>query len=365
MTLDGRFWPRHSLDMNELAQSQQTLVDELLVMAPSALAERLRRIADDLQLAYSANTLRGWRSDWGVWLAFCRQHGVAPLPTNVVVLRAFLLERAGQGRKRATLEHNLATLSMVHRLAQLPFPLDSMEGRLMWRGIKREHLTLRQRQAQGLTLDDIEKVLATLDAKAPRDARDAALLSVAYESMCRRSELVAMQLEHLSEEADGSGRLLLPSSKTDQEGAGALQYLSPTAMGRIRHWLALASITDGSVFRSTPKSNRPNRFENSLSGRDVARIFKRLAALAGLDSTLISGHSTRVGATQDLLADNFSGAEIMRQGRWKTERMIVRYGERLAAGRGAMAKMLHARERQQEVLRADLPTPGADSPKSG
>lgn len=37
----------------------------------------------------------------------------------------------------------------------------------------------------------------------------------------------------------------------------------------------------------------------------------------------------------------------MRQGRWKTERMIVRYGENLSAGRGAMARMLRGKKRSE------------------
>jgi hypothetical protein len=33
----------------------------------------------------------------------------------------------------------------------------------------------------------------------------------------------------------------------------------------------------------------------------------------------------------------------MQQGRWKSERMVVRYGERLAAGQSAMAQLLKRR----------------------
>lgn len=52
-------------------------------------------------------------------------------------------------------------------------------------------------------------MLAALSAEKPHDVRDAALLRVGYETMLRRSELVALQIEQLSLEADGSGTVLL------------------------------------------------------------------------------------------------------------------------------------------------------------
>jgi integrase len=222
----------------------------------------------------------------------------------------------------------------------------------MWRALRRTHLTARQRQAQGLTLDGLEQLLGSLTASEPRDVRDAALLSLAYETLCRRGELVALNVEDLTREADGSGRLLLRRSKTDQEGAGAVVYVSPETMTLIDRWLALAAHPQGALFRSIPHIGKPptlpnhggGRYPRALTDGDIARIFKRRARAAGLkDATRVSGHSTRVGAAQDLLAENFSVAAVMQQGRWKSERMVVRYGERLAAGQSAMAQLLKRR----------------------
>ena len=329
----------------ELGFNRQNAVAELLAQTPDAAVDRLRSLAEDLKIAYAPNTLRSWRADWRVWTAFCAASGYAPLPATLPGLRAFLLERIEAGRKRATIEHYLATLTVVHRLALLPSPMDSMEARLMWRGLRREHLTARQRQAKGLTLDDIEAIVVTLDLAIPRDIRDAALISVAFETMFRRSELIVLRVEDLSVETDGSGRIFLANSKTDQDGLGFLQYLSPETVTRVQNWLEVATLTQGPIFRSTPRSNKANRYDTPLSDRDIARIFKQRALQAGLAPELISGHSTRVGAAQDLMAANFSGAEIMRQGRWKTERMVIRYSESLSAGRGAMARLKKLKQR--------------------
>lgn len=328
----------------DIGFDRRTAVSELLAQTPEAAVDRLRALADDLKIAYAPNTLRTWRADWRVWTAFCAAHGHSALPAELHVLREFLVDRIAAGRKRATLEHYLATLSVVHSLAQLTSPMDSMEARLMWRGLRREHLTQRQRQAKGLTLDDIDNIVGTLDPNVPRDIRDAALLRVAFEGMFRRSELIVLRVEDFSVEPDGSGRLFLQRSKTDQEASGVVQYISPDTVLCIKAWLDISQVSGGPIFRSTPRSNRADRYDTPLSDRDVARIFKQRALAAGLDPERISGHSTRVGAAQDLLAANFSGAEIMRQGRWKTERMIVRYGENLSAGRGAMARMLRGKK---------------------
>ena len=324
--------------------SRQSAVAELLSHTADSAVDRLQTLAEDLKIAYAPNTLRSWRADWRVWTGFCEKAGYPPLPATLPALREFLVERIQAGRKRATIEHYLATLAVVHRLALLPSPMDSMEARLMWRGLRREHLTARQRQAKGLTMDDIEVIIGKLDLTAPRDIRDAALVSVAFETMFRRSELIILRIEDLSQEADSSGRIFLASSKTDQEKAGFLQYLSPETMSRIRAWLEVAKLTEGPIFRSVPRSNQIDKYRTALSDRDIARIFKQRALQAGLAAELISGHSTRVGAAQDLMAANVSGAEIMRQGRWKTERMVVRYSESLSAGRSAMARLKKQRK---------------------
>jgi integrase len=59
-----------------------------------------------------------------------------------------------------------------------------------------------------------------------RADRERALLSVGYDTMARRSELVALDVEDFSFMEDGSGRVIIRRSKTDQAGEGSV-YLSP------------------------------------------------------------------------------------------------------------------------------------------
>lgn len=80
----------------------------------------------------------------------------------------------------------------------------------------------------------------------------------------------------------------------------------------------------------------------------VAEILKRVASFVGMepkDVAGVSGHSVRVGATQDLLALNIDLASVMQAGRWKSNRMPMRYGEHVLAARGGMARAAMAQGR--------------------
>jgi integrase len=324
--------------------SVRTAVDEIVDLAPAALAERLAALSNRLQLAYSKNTVRAWRANWRVWTSFTDEIGEPALPTSVEILERFLMAQVHAGKKRATLEQYLATLATVHRLAELPNPIDTLEGGLMWRGIKRNHLVRAQRQAQGLSWADLETIVGAMEPGAPATIRDTALVRVAFETLFRRSEIAAMDVHHVEFGRDGSALVILPRSKTDQEGEGDLRPLSPRTGMALRAWLDASGITEGAVWRSLPPTFKGTAsLRNRLGDGDIARIYKRRATRAGFVSEAISAHSTRVGAAQELLENNYPAAAIMVAGGWKTERMVVRYGKKLAASRNAMAQLQRKR----------------------
>ena len=318
-------------------------IADIAALAPEALADRLAALGPDLDRAYAANTKRLWRASWRVWRAFCAAADPSwpVLPASVDSLRAFLRARQAAGKRLATLEGNLATLAMAHRLTGLPWPLRTVEGELMWRGIRRE-LTARQHQKDGLTIASLDRILAALDLTVPRDARDAALLAVAYETQLRRSNVVALDLEHVRFEPDGTATVLIARAKEDPEGKGRIKALSVDTTRRLRHWLALAGITQGALFRSTPHSAKPDRFSRRLTDRDLARTFKRCAAAIGLTAD-IGGHSTRIGAAQDMVAAGYGEAEIVREVGWADARRLYHYTQHLQAQRGPMARFLKRR----------------------
>jgi len=168
---------------------------------------------------------------------------------------------------------------------------------------------------------------------------------VGYDTMARRSELVAIDVEDFNWMDDGSGRVLIRRSKTDQAGEGSLAYLSPDTVAYLRGWLKASGIRSGAVFR---RLIGRGRIGPRLQVDSIAQTFKRVAEFVGMteeEMRQVSGHSIRVGATQDMLALNIDLASVMQAGRWKTTVMPMRYGEHVMAARGGMARAAKAQGR--------------------
>ena len=85
-----------------------------------------------------------------------------------------------------------------------------------------------------------------------------------------------------------------------------------------------------------------------LDPSQLPRIFKQMARRAGLPPAMIdglSGHSTRVGAAQDMIAAGIELPAILQAGRWKSPAMVNRYGERLLARRSGAAQLARLQRR--------------------
>ena len=121
--------------------------------------------------------------------------------------------------------------------------------------------------------------------------------------------------------------------------------LRGTSMALVREWLEQSGVGEGRVFRSLSRGV----VGEGLEAGQVSRIFKRMSRKAGLPAELvehISGHSTRVGAAQDMVAGGISMAAIQHAGRWKTAAMVTRYGERLLARRSGAAQLARLQHRE-------------------
>jgi hypothetical protein len=82
------------------------------------------------------------------------------------------------------------------------------------------------------------------------------------------------------------------------------------------------------------------RCSDWTQSQEVARIFRRRAQTAGLDNAgAISGHSARIGSTNDLDENGATGAQIQLARGWKTDRMGTYYTLRSSVGNNAMASL--------------------------
>ena len=104
---------------------------------------------------------------------------------------------------------------------------------------------------------------------------DIAISATMRDALLQRSEAAALAWRDMELRPDGSGRLTVRRSKTDQEGAGAVQYLGPAAAkapGLIR-----------------PEDADPVARVFGLTGRSLSNRLRVMAAAAGLEGAF-SGH---------------------------------------------------------------------------
>ncbi len=355
------------------------------------------------QAASSPHSIRALKSDLEAFDLWCRRHGRIALPAMPETVADYLDGRAEKGSKPASLGRYKASIAKIHQLLDLKDPTPASLVKLRLQAIRRR-LGTAQKQARPLRFKgpvrNVERdtprginVCALLES-CPEDLpglRDRALLSAAYDTGLRASELVAIEVEHIIEAINPDARLLtIPRSKGDQEGEGATAFLSPRTARAIAAWLEAARIESGPVFRRVnvrrykARDAGRGRPIDSISGREAWDLRKTLSkpavparieydvgegalhpasvgpiyrsmiqqafdrgALADLTTDDlarllkgISAHSTRVGLNQDLFTSGEDLAGIMDALRWKSPRMPLAYNRNLAAEHGAAGRLM-------------------------
>ena len=94
-------------------------------------------------------------------------------------------------------------------------------------------------------------------------------------------------------------------------------------MRTLQEWLELSGIASGPVFRAVSRHGQVQA--SALSGIDVARVVKKLAERAGLDSAKYAGHSLRAGHATAAAMAGASERSIMSQTGHRSVQMVRRY----------------------------------------
>jgi integrase len=299
--------------------------------------------------AYSPNTLRAQKADGAIFQAFCESRGEAYLPADPKTIRAFIDDRVKAGKKPATIKRYAATIARVHIAAGLLNPCSSEAVRLGLKKMGRD-TSARQDQAHPLGWKDIKEFIDGA-GEGLRADRERAMLCVAYETLARRGELVALEVRDIDFHPNGTGQALIRRGKTDAEGQGRVAYLSRETVRWLKRWLENAEISEGVLFRRLIGRDKVG---GALNPGSIAPIFKRVAQWIGMPERylkLVSGHSTRVGATQDLVALDIDLAAITQAGGWKSTRMPLQYAEKISAARSGMARAAEKAGRDGPVRR--------------
>lgn len=310
---------------------------------------------DPYALAGPPNTVRARRSDWRMFIRFCAERHYSPLPAAPVVVREFI-ETSFLGAKPksiATVERYLSTIAHAHTVTDLPDPTKTARVKGAYRHLSRDLPSSQPKAA--LRGTHIAHALEHLKTENPAwDLRAKALLAVAYCTMARRAELVALRVENLSfNDQAGDGVALIRNTKAGREES---RYLSVDAVASLKAWLGHAEIDERAVFRRfTPRGTIG---QTPVAPQEVARIIQRVGRLLNAQSDSgerawpldrISAHSTRIGAAHDLAVSGIDLTSIMHSGGWNDPKMPRYYTRELAARESGMARMLRAQTEHLKI----------------
>ena len=288
------------------------------------------------QRSVPETTRRGYDGAWRRFSAWCDAYGYPAIPTVPEVVAAYLASLAKEGKGLSTIKSARAAVADRHRAGHHPSPTDSETVRAVMSGLA-SSLGGEQKQARPLDETAFAVIRRTaaiprrkpdgtregLDEALARGAEDIAIISVMRDAMLRVGEAAALVWSDVREWSDGSGRLYVRRSKTDQRAAGVLLYLGRQAMGDLERVRPRFHDDDDLVFR--------------LRIRQMSNRIAEACRAAGLGEGF-SGHSPRIGMSIDLASDGSGLPDLQQAGRWKVASMPARYIRGIAAGDGAVAR---------------------------
>ncbi len=314
--------------MDHITQTELLTTTDVLapVTLDPSLSYRCDLVRGYLETARARNTIRGYRSSFRQFEAWCKTSGLVPLPAVPETVARYIATQAPR-LCVSTIEHHLAAIKKAHVAAG--FSLDIQSDLLLTetlKGIKRVHGNV-VRQKTAILTEDLRSMLRGLPPST-KGSRDKALLLIGFAGAFRRSELVSVDVADLSFETAGV-KILLRRSKTDQEGRGRTvaipygTYDETCPVLALQSWLNESLIVDGPVFRPVQKGGRIAACR--LTGHAVASIVKHYAGSAGFQLASVSGHSLRAGFVTSAVRAGEPERRIMRQTGHKSIEMVLRY----------------------------------------
>ncbi len=314
----------------QLVSTGQRSVDVVTLSSDFSQATRLlQETIIKIDGAYAPSTIRAYRADFNDFIHFCHNRNTNALPAQPNLVVQYICELTDSGRSSASIRRALCGISTIHKLNRFGDPTKDPDVTIEMRRMHRK-LGRSSSQAGSINADTLDKLLLATDDSI-RGVRDRALLLVAYDTLCRRSELVSLQVKDVKiniKNGIETSSILLRKSKTDQDSTGKWLHLSPRAHLALVAWMK--ELPEGREYLMVGIDRGGRISRSNLGSGQVNRIYKRIARNAGLDELVIegiSGHSIRVGAAQDLLNSGASMPIIMQRGRWSKTDTVMRYVE--------------------------------------
>ncbi|MBU3621095.1 hypothetical protein [Polynucleobacter sp. CS-Odin-A6] len=216
------------------AQLQQDNASRLLI-------KTLQRIEG----AYAPATIRAFGAHFNTFIIYCKENQTAPLSTHPSVVSNYI-NSLSDGKFTSTyIRRILVLISTIHKLNRLEDPTKDCDVQLAMRKMHRK-LGRFSKQVAAITKDILQKMLLATGLDL-RGIRDRALLQVAYDTLCRRSELVDLMVQDITKNVSTTQQrfclsIKLRKSKSDQNSRGKWLHLSELGSVALQEWLIAANL---------------------------------------------------------------------------------------------------------------------------
>jgi hypothetical protein len=286
----------------------------------------------------TATTVKQWKGN-------CAKLGVPPLPVLPTSLKAYVLDLARKGRRLATIRVRLGCLGTWCRIHGHVLERKLLTNVL--RGIAKTQS--RPAQAEPLMLDQLQEILAHMDAARPADLRDSVALAVPWAGALRGAEASALDwlragpdhgganAGYVEVEAEGATITLTRSknSPTEPVAIAIPTTWAQQALDWLSRWATHAGLAQGSpVLRPLTRGGRvlPGRLQapaiTAIVRRRVYDHLKR-AGLSDGDAHVkargYSSHSLRAGFLSSAAAAGTEEWKLRERGRHATPEVAAGY----------------------------------------
>ena len=204
----------------------------------------------------------------------CHDRNANALPAEPHLIVEYISKLTDSNRSSASILRALCGLSAIHKLNRFDDPTKDPDVTLEMRRMHRK-LGRSSKQAGGINADTLEKLLLATEDSI-RGIRDRALLLVAYDTLCRRSELVSLQVKDVKTNIKNgieSSSILLRKSKTDQDSNGKWLHLSQRAHTALMEWMKKLPKGQAMIFCGL---NRALDASQQIGIGQINRIYKRI-----------------------------------------------------------------------------------------
>jgi site-specific recombinase XerD len=316
--------------------------------------------------AYASNTIYQLRLNWNKFHIWCQSQGLSSLPANQVTVERFLEQHSELHRN--TLNSYIWAISKVHDICGLDNVTRHIYVRSTLRAIHKQKIQVQREavtQAYPFKATDLDNItsLWLRNNSTSKELRDILILSMAYETLLRESEISRVRVGDIRLQPDGSGILRVVWTKTNHTGNDEYAYMSPDTISILEQYLlktrrALRTsgtksdeFKDSYLFMQHRRGGRPDREfmfkEQHISRQVISAVFKKAFIDLKLSGKSWSGHSARVGAAQDLSELGKDALEIQHAGRWSSPEMPYRYSHGQSVSSGAMSDMRNSQRKHK------------------